>query len=79
MKLDDLTPEVRAEFEALSPDQQAWLIRDELMWQQAHEIALRENVDVSGVYHALRNLEKTPSERLRNGLRHGRYFRANGR
>ncbi len=79
MKLDELSPEVRAEFDALSSEQQAWLLHDELLWQQAHAIALHASVDVSGVYHVLRNLEKSPSERLRNGLRHGRSFRANPR
>jgi hypothetical protein len=29
---------------------------------------------VSGVYRVLRNLEKTPTERLRAALQHGRLF-----
>jgi hypothetical protein len=79
VKLEDLSPQVRAEFDALTPEQQEWLIRDEVRWQRAHAIAARANVDVSGVYHVLKNLEKAPSERLRNGLGHGRYFRADRR
>lgn len=76
VRLDDLSPEMREEFDALTPDQRAWLIQDELLWQRAHAIAARATVDVSGVYHVLRNLQKSPSERLRAGLHHGRYFRA---
>jgi hypothetical protein len=64
----------------MSPDElteaeQAWLVADELRWQRAHRIA-QENpgVDVGGVYRTLRNLEKTPTERLRAALQHGRLF-----
>jgi hypothetical protein len=61
--------------DSLTPDQQAWLATDERRWQQAHRIAERyPGTDVGGVYHVLRNLEKTPSERLRASLLHGRLF-----
>ncbi|MBA3394422.1 MAG: hypothetical protein H0T89_17385 [Deltaproteobacteria bacterium] len=79
MNLDDLSPEMRAEFDALPREHREWLIQDELLWQRAHAIAGRASVDVSGVYHVLRNLQKSPSERLRAGLHHGRYFRADRR
>jgi hypothetical protein len=61
--------------DSLTAEQRAWLARDEERWRRAHEIAHRElDVDVAGVYRVLRNLEKTPSERLRAALQHGRLF-----
>jgi len=60
----------------LSASEREWLIRDEKRWQRAHEIAQgHAGLDVGGVYHVLRNLEKTPSERLRAALQHARLFR----
>lgn len=64
-----------SELDSLTPDEQVWLIRDEQLWRRAHEIARDEPaVDVGGVYRVLRNLEKTPTERLRAALQHGRLF-----
>jgi hypothetical protein len=64
----------------LAPEQRAWLARDEKRWRRAHAIAAAHpGVDVGGVYHVLRNLEKTPSQRLRDALRHGRFFRSHAR
>ena len=61
---------------ALTPEQQAWLIRDERRWQRAHEIATASpGVDVGGIYRVIRNLEKPPAARLAAALRHGRLFR----
>ncbi len=64
---------VRSEIDSLTAEQRAWLVRDEERWRRAHEIAHGE-LDVGGVYRVLRNLEKTPSERLRAALQHGRLF-----
>ena len=53
--------------------QRAWLIADELLWRRAHEIVrLHPQLDPSGVYHTLNNLRRSPAERLRRGLAHGR-------
>ena len=72
------TPEMT--LDSLSPSERGWLVDDELRWQRARRIAERHgHVDVSGVYHVLRNLEKSPSERLKAALTHGRLFRFNGR
>jgi hypothetical protein len=61
--------------DALSPEERAWVLRDEQRWRQAHEIAAANpGVDAGGVYRVLRNLEKTPGERLRDALKHGRLF-----
>ena len=60
----------------LTSEDRSWLVRDEARWRRAHEIASRDpRIDVNGVYRVLRNLEKTPSERLRDGLYHGRLRR----
>jgi hypothetical protein len=63
--------------ESLTDDERAWLVRDEKRWQRARIIAgLHPGMDPGGVYRVLRNLEKSPSERLSAALRHGRLFRA---
>jgi hypothetical protein len=50
-----------------------WLVRHERLWRRAHSIVRdRPDLDASGVYHALCNLERTPEERLRRGLLGGR-------
>ncbi len=59
--------------DSLTPDQRAWAEHSERLWQQAHAIAAAHpTVDVGDVYHALRALELTPTERLRLGLSRGR-------
>ncbi len=69
-----------SDFESLSAQDQAWIARDEKRWQNAQRIAERNpSVDVDGIYRVLRNLEKTPTERLRAALYHGRLHRPNNR
>jgi hypothetical protein len=66
--------------QAASDREREWLERDNERWRRAHAIAASHpGMDVSGVYHVLRNLEKTPTERLRDALRHGRLFSPHGR
>jgi len=61
----------------LTDAERAWLIADEERWRRARLIASQHpGMDAGGVYHVLRNLEKTPSERLGAALRHGRLFGA---
>ena len=59
--------------DGLTPDQQRWAAHSESLWRRAHDIA-REHPesDVSDLYHALRCLQLTPTERLAAGLRRGR-------
>jgi len=53
----------------LTAAERDWIEADELRWRRAHEIAARNpGIDVGGVYHVLRNLERSPAERLRRGL-----------
>jgi hypothetical protein len=59
----------------LTPAEHAWLVADEARWRRAHRlVGLHPGTDVGGVYRVLRNLEKTPTERLRGALHHGRLF-----
>lgn len=65
--------------ESVTDDERAWLVNDEKRWQRARTIAARHpGMDPGGVYRVLRNLEKSPSERLSAALHHGRLFRAHG-
>jgi hypothetical protein len=64
----------------LTEAERAWLIRDAERWRRARDIASQHpGMDPTGVYHVLRNLEKTPSERLHTALSHGRLFRTHAR
>lgn len=57
----------------LSAVERDWLEQDEALWREAHRLAERHpHLDVSGLYHTLVNLRRTPSERLRRGLAHAR-------
>jgi hypothetical protein len=61
-ELDDWSPEQRALAEQLEP-----------LWRRAYAIVARHpELDVSDVFHTLVNLKRSPSERLRRGLFHGR-------
>lgn len=61
-----------AELAALAPEQRDWAERDLQLRDRADTIAARIGADSRDVYHLLRNLERTPLERLRRGLIHGR-------
>jgi hypothetical protein len=66
--------------DALTAEQRSWLVSDEKRWQRAYRIAERHpGMDAGGVCRVLRNLEKTPSERLRASLFHGRLFSSHRR
>jgi hypothetical protein len=61
--------------DSLTAEDRAWLVSDEEKWRRAHRIAEQHpGIDAGGVYRVLRNLEKTPSQRLRAALIHGRLF-----
>ena len=65
-------PALEAELLALTPGQRAWAEHDLELRQRAEDIAFRIDADTRDVYHLLRNLERSPTERLRRGLTHGR-------
>ena len=57
----------------LSGEQQQWAEQSEALWRTAYNIAKKHpEHDPSDLYHALRALKRTPSERLRAGLQRGR-------
>jgi hypothetical protein len=49
-----------------------WLARDDALRARARVLAEKLRRDEEGVYRTLKNLARTPEERLRLGLRHGR-------
>lgn len=70
MRVDVPPPEG---LDALTPEQREWARRSEALWRRARQIAAAQpDVDAGDVYHALRCLELTPAERLRQGLSRGR-------
>ena len=57
----------------LTETQRKWLEADEALWRRAREIVKRyPHLDVSDVYHTIKNFRRPPSERLRRGLTYGR-------
>jgi hypothetical protein len=53
----------------VTAEQREELLRSEASWRKAHGIVeYRPDLDVSDVYHVLRNLQLSPAERLRRGL-----------
>lgn len=60
------------ELDALTPEQREWAQHSERLWQRAHAVAASSpGIDAGDVYHALRCLELTPAERLKQGLSRG--------
>ena len=67
------SPALLTALEGLTPEQQAWAVRSEALWRHAHAIAAAHpGHDASDLYHALRCLQLSPSDRLRLGLRRER-------
>lgn len=67
------------DIDQLSPEARAWVEKVEPLWASAHRlVAKRPDLDVSDVFHVLRNLQRTPAERLHRALSHGRH-RPHGR
>lgn len=65
-------PLLAKELEGLSAEQRRWLEADLILQQRAAAIAAAIGFDERGVYHQLKQLRRTPLERLRRGLAHGR-------
>ncbi len=60
---------VDTEVSYVSEEERRWTTEAEALWRRAMTIAVRHpGMDVSGVYHVLQNLRRTPEERLRRGL-----------
>jgi hypothetical protein len=55
--------------EGQTDEQRDWLLHSAALWREAHSIAAANpGVDVGDVYHSLRCLELSPSQRLGRGL-----------
>jgi hypothetical protein len=55
--------------EGSTDEQRDWLLHSAALWREAHSIAAANpGVDVGDVYHSLRCLELSPSQRLGRGL-----------
>ena len=65
-------PNLEDELQALSPEQRQWAEHDLVLRERAETIGARIGADTRDVYHLLRNLERSPTERLRRGITHGR-------
>jgi uncharacterized protein (DUF433 family) len=58
-----------SDVEPLTEQQRDWVVHSEALWREAHSIVdVNPGVDVGDVYHSLRCLELSPSERLARGL-----------
>jgi hypothetical protein len=53
-------------------DLEAWLQRDNALRARARVLAAKLGRDEEGIYRTLRHFQRSASERLRLGLRHGR-------
>jgi hypothetical protein len=65
-------PLLAEEIARLTPEQQQWLEQDLALRQRADLLAHELKLDESDVYHQLKQLRRSPTERLRRGLNLGR-------
>jgi len=63
----------------LSPEALAWLEHDNALRARARGLADRLGRDAEDMYKTLKQLERSPSERLALGLRHARLRRTDAR
>ncbi|MDQ3033118.1 MAG: hypothetical protein M3Y87_11920 [Myxococcota bacterium] len=71
----DRDPELVAELDRLSPSERQMAEEELALRARAAGIAADLALDPRDVYHVLRCIQRTPSERLRRGLAHGRIGR----
>ena len=64
--------ELEAELAAIAPEHREEIERRLALRQKARQIAVRIGADEGDVFHVLRNMQLSPTERLRRGLIHGR-------
>ena len=58
--------------EPMSATDREWLERDDALRARARVLAAKLQRDEEGIYRTLKNFLRSPGERLRLGLRHGR-------
>jgi hypothetical protein len=60
---------VDADLSQLTGEQRQWVLEHEALWRRAYAIvAGHPGMDVTGVFHVLRNLRRSPEERLRRSF-----------
>ena len=60
---------VDADLSLMTDEHRTWVLEHEVLWQRAHAIVARHpGMDVSGVFHVLRNLQRSPEDRLRRSF-----------
>jgi hypothetical protein len=65
-------PLFAAEIRALSEEERRWLEDELVLRRRAAALALELGHDASDVLHQLKHFRRSPRERLRLGLSHGR-------
>jgi len=65
-------PLFAAELVDLSPEERVWLEDELALRRTASRLAVELGHDESDVLHQLKHFRRTPSQRLRLGLSHGR-------
>lgn len=68
----ELAEELAAELDTLPPEQRREALDVLRLRQRAAELAVELQLDPGDVYHQLRQFQRTPLQRLRRGLAHGR-------
>lgn len=58
--------------DATGEDLKVWVRRDDALRARVRELAAKLGRDEEGIYRTLKNLQRSPSARLRLGLRHAR-------
>ena len=56
----------------LTSEELAWVLRDNELRDRARAFAAKHERDEESIYRTMKNLRRTPAERLRIGLMHGR-------
>ena len=57
---------------SVNPSEREWIEHDDALRRRARELGRATGRDEDDLYRTLRQLERTPSERLELGLRHAR-------
>jgi hypothetical protein len=68
----DIADELAAELEGLTEAQREEAVDALRLRRRAADLALELGLDAGDVYHQLRQFQRTPLQRLRRGLAHGR-------
>lgn len=71
-ELEAADPLLAQETSDLSDEQREWLEQDLELRRRARDLSRELGYDETDIYHQLKQLRRSPVERLRRGLSHGR-------